>query len=89
MFVSFRLSATPPTDDMQRQMAVMTTYIMPFFLPFVMKGFSSAFILYWIAYNIVSMLFQVRMMKAADPNKDIWKQLTDLPKYMIPHTTIT
>ncbi|MDF2439046.1 MAG: YidC/Oxa1 family rane protein insertase [Abditibacteriota bacterium] len=83
MLVSFRLSSTPPTDDMQRQMQLMTTFVMPVMLPFFMKGFSSAFILYWIVFNCVSMLFQVRMMKAADPNKDILKTLIGegLPKF--------
>jgi len=83
MLVSFRLSSTPPTDDMQRQMQLMTTFVMPIMLPFFMKGFSSAFILYWIVFNCVSMLFQVRMMKAADPNKDIMKTLIGegLPKF--------
>jgi len=75
MLISFRLSSTPPTDDMQRQMQIMTTFVMPIMLPFFMKGFSSAFILYWIVYNVVSTIFQYRMMKAGDPNKSVWKAL--------------
>jgi YidC/Oxa1 family membrane protein insertase len=79
MLVSFRLSATPPTDDMQRQMQIMTTFIMPLMLPFFMKGFSSAFILYWMSFNVVSMIFQYRMMKATDPNKTVMKALIGEP----------
>ena len=75
MLVSFRLSATPATDDMQKQMQMITTFVMPLMLPFFMKGFSSAFILYWISFNIVSMIFQYRMMKATDPNKSVIKTL--------------
>jgi YidC/Oxa1 family membrane protein insertase len=79
MLVSFRLSATPPTDDMQRQMQLMTTFIFPIMLPFFMKGFSSAFILYWMTFNFVSMIFQYRMMKASDPNKSVIKALIGEP----------
>ena len=75
MLVSFRLSATPATDDMQKQMQMITTFVMPLMLPFFMKGFSSAFILYWISFNIVSMIFQYRMMKATDPEKSVIKTL--------------
>jgi YidC/Oxa1 family membrane protein insertase len=75
MLVSFRLSSTPPTDDMQRQMQLMTTFVFPIMLPFFMRGFSSAFILYWMAFNVVSMIFQYRMMKGSDPDKSVLKTL--------------
>lgn len=75
MLISFRLSSTTPTDDMQRQMQIMTTFVMPIMLPFFMKGFSAAFILYWISFNIVSMIFQYRMMKSDDPTKSVIKTL--------------
>ncbi len=75
MLVSFRLSATPATDDMQKQMQMITTFVMPVMLPFFMKGFSAAFILYWISFNLVSMIFQYRMMKATDPDKSVIKTL--------------
>ena len=75
MLVSFRLSATPATDEMQKQMQMITTFVMPLMLPFFMKGFSSAFILYWISFNVVSMIFQYRMMKANDPEKNVIKTL--------------
>jgi YidC/Oxa1 family membrane protein insertase len=81
MLVSFRLSATPPTDEMQRQMQVMTTFVFPIMLPFFMKGFSSAFILYWMMFNFVSMIFQYRMMKANDPNKTVMKALIGEPLF--------
>ena len=78
MLVSFRLSATPPSgqmDEMQKQMQIMTTWVMPIMLPFFMKGFSSAFILYWMSFNIVSMCFQYWMMKKSDPDRNILKVL--------------
>ena len=75
MLISFRLSATPATDDTQKQMQMITTFVMPIMLPFFMKGFSAAFILYWISFNIVSMIFQYRMMKATDPEKSVIKTL--------------
>jgi hypothetical protein len=85
MLISFRLSAQPPTgqmDEMQKQMQIMTTWVMPIMLPFFMKGFSSAFILYWMSFNIVSMFFQYWMMKKSDPDRSIIKVLlgkTDAP----------
>ncbi len=85
MLVSFRLSAQPQTgqmDEMQKQMQIMSTWVFPIMLPFFMKGFSSAFILYWMSFNIVSMIYQYWMMKKADPNRSVIKALlgrTDAP----------
>ncbi len=87
MLVSFRLSATPATDDMQKQMQMITTFVMPIMLPFFMKGFSAAFILYWISFNIVSMIFQYRMMKATDPEKSVIKTLMGQSS-MVPATGV-
>jgi hypothetical protein len=41
----------------------------------VLWSYPSAFILYWLAYNVVSMVFQWRMMKKAEPTKDLVKTL--------------
>jgi len=79
MLLSFRLSTTPPADDMQRQQQAIMSFIFPVLLPFFMKSYSSAFILYWIAYNILSTILQYRMMKAADPEKSVIKTLMGTP----------
>ncbi len=78
MLISFRLSSQPQTgqmEEMQKQMQIMSTWVFPIMLPFFMKGFSSAFILYWMSFNIVSMIYQYWMMKKADPNRSVIKAL--------------
>lgn len=75
MFLSFRLSSTPPTDEQQKMMQTMMAFIFPIFFPFVLKSYPSAFTMYWMMFNVVSTFFQWRMMKAADPNKSIIKSL--------------
>jgi len=74
MFISVRLSSTPPADEQQKQMQKMTTLMSPLFALFLWS-YPSAFILYWITYNVLSMFFQWRMIKKADPNKDLVKTL--------------
>lgn len=74
MFISVRLSATPPTDEQQKQMQKMTTLMSPLFALFLWS-YPSAFILYWIFYNILSMIFQWKMIKKSEPNKDLVKTL--------------
>ncbi len=75
MFFSFRLSSTPPTDDMQRQQQMIMSFVFPFIFPFFIISYPSAFTMYWMTYNAVSTVFQWRMMKAADPQKNIIKSL--------------
>ena len=75
MFLSTRLSATPPTDDMQRQQQMLMTTLFPLVFPFFMASYPAAFIMYWTAYNAVTTFFQWRLMKAADPSKDFWVTL--------------
>ncbi|HVF10400.1 MAG TPA: YidC/Oxa1 family membrane protein insertase [Abditibacteriaceae bacterium] len=75
MLLSFRLSTTPPADDMQRQQQAIMSFIFPVMLPFFMMTYSAAFILYWITYNLLSTVLQYRMMKAADPEKSVIKTL--------------
>jgi membrane protein insertase Oxa1/YidC/SpoIIIJ len=74
MFISVRLSSTPPADEQQRQMQKMTTLMAPLFAV-VLWSYPSAFILYWLAYNVLSMFFQWRMMKKAEPEKNLVKTL--------------
>jgi YidC/Oxa1 family membrane protein insertase len=75
MFLSMRLSSTPPTDPQQAQIQTMMTFFMPVTIPFFLHGYPSAFTMFWMVYNFVSTVLQYRMMKAADPNKSVIKAL--------------
>jgi len=75
MFFSFRLSATPPTDEMQRQQQMIMSFLFPVMFPFFLISYPSAFTMYWMTFNAMSTMFQWRMMKAADPKKNIIKSL--------------
>jgi YidC/Oxa1 family membrane protein insertase len=77
-FASMRLSSTPPADDQQRQMQMMMLFF-PFVMPFFLLSWPSAFTMYWMTFNILSMFFQFRMMKKADPSKDLIDQLFKQP----------
>lgn len=74
MFVSVRLSSTPPADEQQAQMQKMTTFMSPLFA-LVLWSYPSAFIMYWMTYNVLSTALQWRMMKASDPDKNVIKTL--------------
>src|SRR5690606_999250 len=63
-----------PTDEQQKQMQKMTTLMSPLFA-IVLWSYASAFILYWLVYNILSMIFQWRMMKKSEPEKNLVKTL--------------
>ena len=76
MFFSFRLSSTPPTDDMQKQQQMIMSFVMPVMFPFFLLAYPSAFTLYWTIYSLISALFQWKMIKAVDPDKNLWRQLT-------------
>lgn len=75
MFFSFRLSSTPPTDEMQRQQQMIMAFAFPVIFPLFLLTYPSAFTMYWMTYNMVSTVFQWRMMKAADPSKSFVKAL--------------
>jgi YidC/Oxa1 family membrane protein insertase len=75
MFFSFRLSSVPPTDDMQRQQQMIMSFVMPVLFPFFLLSWPSAFTMYWMIFNVMSTTFQYRMMKAADPDKNLIKTL--------------
>jgi YidC/Oxa1 family membrane protein insertase len=79
MFVSFRLSSTPPTDPQQAQMQAVMSFAMPFVFPLFLLSYPSAFTLYWTTYNITSMILQYRLMKSADPSKTLMKSLMGTP----------
>lgn len=78
MFVSFRLSSLPPTDDAQRQQQRMMMFMMPMF-PFFLLHYPSAFAFYWMIFNLTSTLLQYRMMKQGDPEKRFVKSLIGTP----------
>jgi YidC/Oxa1 family membrane protein insertase len=84
-FASMRLSSTPPADEQQRQMQVMMLFF-PFVVPFFLLTWPSAFTLYWMMFNFMSMFFQYRMMKSADPTKRLWNILIKQP--LIPKITL-
>ena len=81
MFVSFRISSLPPTDDTQRQQQRMMMFMMPMF-PFFLLHYPSAFALYWMLFNVTSTVLQYRMMKASDPDKRVIKSIIGSPLSM-------
>lgn len=82
MFVSFRISSLPPTDETQRQQQRMMMFMMPLF-PFFLLTYPSAFALYWMLFNITSTILQYRMMKATDPDKRVIKSIIGTPAPML------
>ncbi|HVF85870.1 MAG TPA: membrane protein insertase YidC [Abditibacteriaceae bacterium] len=78
-FLSFRLSSTAPADQQQAQMQGMMSFIMPLTIPFFLKDYPSAFTLYWMMFNIISTIFQYRMVKAHDPNHNFVQALMRSP----------
>ncbi len=76
MFFSFRLSSTPPADDMQKQQQMIMSFVMPVMFPFFLISYPSAFTLYWMTYNVLSTIFQWKLMKQADPTKNMLRTLT-------------
>jgi YidC/Oxa1 family membrane protein insertase len=63
MYFSLKLTPTVSMDPQQQQMMKTQTLIMPVVFYFIFAKFSSAFILYWISYNVLSMLERVYVMK--------------------------
>ena len=78
-FLSFRLSSTAPADQQQAQMQGMMSFIIPLTVPFFLKDYPSAFTLFWMMFNVVSTIFQYRMVKAHDPNHNFVKALLRSP----------
>ncbi len=75
MFFSFRLSSTPPTDDMQRQQQMLMSFAAPLIFPFFIASYPAAFAMYWMSYNALGTFYQWRLMKSADPSKNLLKTL--------------
>jgi YidC/Oxa1 family membrane protein insertase len=64
MYFSVRLTPTPSVDPQQAQMMKIQAFIMPIALFFFLKNYPSAFVLYWLFFNVVSMIQQVIVMRA-------------------------
>ncbi len=75
MFFSTRLTSTPPADDMQRQQQLIMTFMMPIMLPFFLLAYPSAFTLYWMISNVISVFLQWRLVKASDPSKNMVRMM--------------
>ncbi len=78
-FLSFRLSSTPPADEMQARTQGLMSFIMPLTIPLFLKDYPSAFTLYWMMFNVLSTIFQYRMIKSYDPNHNFVKALMRSP----------
>ena len=64
MYVSTKISSVPTTDPQARQQQQMMSIMMPVMFLFVLKSFPSAFILYWLVFNILSTWQTFHLMKA-------------------------
>ncbi len=63
MYFSFKLTPVATMDAQQQQMMKTQALIMPVLFYFIFAKFQSAFILYWISFNVLSMLERVYVMK--------------------------
>lgn len=63
MFVSQKLTVMPSADPQQRQQQMMMAYMMPVMFLFILKGFPSAFILYWLMFNVLTTWQQWHLMR--------------------------
>lgn len=61
MFISTKLSAVDPTQaEQQRMMAI----VMPIMFAFIFAGFPSAFLLYWLVFNILQTAQQYMILRS-------------------------
>ena len=74
-FVSTRIMATPPADEMQRQQQLIMNFVMPVIFPFFLLAYPSAFTLYWMTSNVMNLVFLWRSVKLANPDKSMLKTL--------------
>lgn len=66
MFISQRLTVVDPTQaEQQKIMAI----VMPLMFGFLFYSFPSAFMLYWLIFNIVSTAQQVMVLKGTSPEE--------------------
>lgn len=65
MYISSKISTVPTAsaNSPQQQSQKMMTTIMPLMLGFMFISFSSAFILYWLVFNVLSIVHQYYVMK--------------------------
>ena len=66
MYVSTKLSAVDPTQaEQQKMMAIM----MPVMFAFIFAGFPSAFLLYWLVFNILQTTQQYFILRSGRPDQ--------------------
>jgi YidC/Oxa1 family membrane protein insertase len=64
MYISTKLSAVDPTQaDQQKMMAV----VMPLMFAFIFAGFPSAFLLYWLVFNVLQTAQQYMILHGGEP----------------------
>lgn len=63
MFLSQKLTVMPAQDAQQRQQQMMMAYGMPIMFLFVLKTFPSAFVLYWLLFNVFTTWQQWHLLK--------------------------
>jgi YidC/Oxa1 family membrane protein insertase len=64
LYFSVKLTPTPNADPQQAQMLKINSLIMPFALFFFLRTYPSAFVLYWLGFNVISMVQQFIVMRA-------------------------
>jgi YidC/Oxa1 family membrane protein insertase len=70
MVVSQRLTTMPTADPQQQQTQKMMAYMMPIMMAFMFQTFPSAFILYWLMFNILSTLQQYLIMRGGSDKEE-------------------
>ncbi|MBV8171720.1 MAG: YidC/Oxa1 family membrane protein insertase, partial [Candidatus Eremiobacteraeota bacterium] len=63
LYFSVRLTPTPNIDPQQAQMMKIQALIMPVALFFFLRSYPSAFVLYWLGFNVISMAQQWIVMR--------------------------
>jgi len=67
MYFSQKLTATPTADPQQQQMQRMMTILFPIMFLFLFQSMPAAFILYWLAQNVLMTGHQYYMLKKNPP----------------------
>lgn len=67
MYVSQKLTTPPTLDRAQQESQKMMTIMMPILFTFMFRTFPSAFILYWLVFNILSTGHQYLIMGSLSP----------------------
>jgi YidC/Oxa1 family membrane protein insertase len=66
MFLSQKMSMTPGGDPAAEKTQQIMAYAMPVFLMFVLWNLPSSLILYWLVFNILTIVQQYFIMKSSD-----------------------